>query len=541
MTTSGSRRPLTAGAFVPFILIASLTACDAARNSTHTRAPPNWPPAPTADILVYGATAAGVTAAVAAARLGKTVIVLEPGTHIGGMTSGGLGATDKGVAATIGGLAHTFYDRLALHYSTPEAFQFEPHVAETILTDMLKESAVTVIRRARIVRVDKSGHTLTTVFTESGVAYSARVFIDATYEGDLMALADVTYAVGREANDTYGETTNGAGDTVRPDGLRLDPFVVPGDPESGLIPHISPGSAPEPGSADRHVQAYTFRLCLTDNPLNLAPIEPPARYDEAEFELLARYLEARMAAGLPVRFDQFVALGGLPNRKFDANSRGFLSTDFVGGSLLYPDADEVTRDAIRTQHERHIRSFFHFLRTSLRVPLQMRSVASSFGLCKDEFTDTHNWPHQLYVREARRMIGAYIMTENDVMRRALTPDPVGLGSYSIDSHHTQRLNIAGEVRIEGYVEKHVPAPYPVSYDALTPRLEEADNLLVPVCLSSSHAAYLTLRMEPVFMILGHSAGTAASLAIDEGVRVQDVDRSALRARLQTEGQLLEWW
>lgn len=494
----------------------------------------------TCSVLVYGATSSGVIASVAAARAGCRVVLLEAGAHVGGMSAAGLGATDVGVAASIGGISREFYRRVGAEYGVTEKFEFEPHVAEKVFLEMLAGDNVTLVLGAPLTSVAKSGPRIVSVSTK-GMSYDAAVFIDATYEGDLMAMAGVNYTVGREANSTYGETLNGFRDPWNPDSMHVDPYIVPGDPASGLLPHVTEGPVPWPprGTADGHVQAYTFRLCLTANPANRITLDPPDGYDPAQYELVARWVEA-IGVAHPVRRDELLWLSPLPNGKFDANNSGYFSIDLVGGADLYPDADEATRSRIRAAHEAYERGFIHFLRTDPRIPADIRAEIATYGLCADEFKDNNGWPHAIYAREARRMIGSYVMTESNVLGKVNVQDPVGLGSYAMDSHFTQRVAVENDARVEGGFGLPTPAPYPISFRALLPNRNETTNILVPVGLSASHVAYGSLRMEPVFMILGHAAGAAAALSASEGVAVQDVSYAALRAQLLREGQKLSW-
>jgi hypothetical protein len=495
-------------------------------------------PTATGGVLVYGATASGVAAAVAAARNGKDVVLLEPTRHVGGMTSGGLGATDVGVAATIGGIAREFYERVGSAYGQKISFAFEPRVAERVLRQMLAESGVTLVTDARVAEVIRSGTTLVSVVTDDGTAWSSDMFIDATYEGDLIALAGVSFTVGREPRAAYDERLAGAS-PAHPDPIRVDPYVVPGDPDSGLLPHVSADRAPAPGSGDSRVQPYNYRLCLTSLPANRIEIAAPRDYDPGEYEVLARYVEALVARRGTAALGELVRLSPLPNGKYDANNNpALLSTDLLGGSERWAESSEHARQRIRERHEAYTRGLLHFLATSPRLPERLRAEAGALGLCKDEFTSTGGWPPQLYVREARRMIGAYVVTEHDALRKARVADGIGLASYHIDCHPVQRLAVDGAVRTEGGLWYPTPRPFLIPYRALTPKPEQANNLLVSVAVSASHVAFGSIRMEPVFMIMGHAAGTAAALAIDRGTPVQGVDAEMLRARLRGEGQMV---
>lgn len=492
-------------------------------------------------VVVYGATASGVIAATEAARHGLRVTLLEPGSHVGGMTSGGLGRTDIGIADSVGGLARAFYEAVGARYgaSTP-VYDFEPHVAETIFRGMLADRCVQLVPDARVTSVTRSGSSITSVTTALDASFVASVFIDASYEGDLLARAQVPFTVGREANATYGETRNGIGAAGMDTSFKVDPYVIPSTPSSGLLPHIMSRPVFTIGGADDNVEAYNYRLCVTDDPANSRPFPAARNYDPAEFEVLARWFDGMQARGDAVRFGDVVFLGPLPNRKYDLNNNGFFSTDLVGGSKAYPAADFVARDAIVDAHKEYTRGFFQFLATSPRVPAQVRAEVGSYGLCADEFVDTGGWPHQLYVREARRMLGAYVMTEHDIKLTTPVDDPVALGSYPLDSHYTQRMALFGAVFDEGLDYSLVSSPYPISFRVLTPREQDVANLLVSVCVSASHAAWKSIRMEPVFMELGHAAGAAAALAIQHGTSVQTVQYPELADLLRAEGQRLTW-
>ena len=493
------------------------------------------------DVLVFGATAGGVSAACTAERFGKKAVVTEFGQHVGGLTSGGLGWTDIGNKAAIGGFAHDFYKTLGKHYGREEAWWFEPHVAEETLRARLAEAKVPVHFGQRLASVKKDGARIVEITMENGNVFRAKTFIDCTYEGDLMAKAGVKYMVGREANERFGETLNGVRATTPSHqfGVKVDPYVKPGDAASGLLPLVMNEPLGEPGAGDRCVQAYNFRLCLTKTPANRIPIKPPAAYDPKRYELLGRYCEALTAAEKKPTLKTFLKIDMVTPEKTDINNQGAISTDFIGENYAYPDADYATRAKIWQAHEDYIRGFLTFLGTDPRVPENVRTEMQQWGLCKDEFQDTGGWPHAMYVREARRMIGAYVMSEKNC-RQAETPeDSVGLGAYNMDSHNCRRIVQDGAARNEGDVQVGVK-PYPVSYRAIIPPAGECENLWVPVALSATHIAYGSIRMEPVFMILGQSAATAASMAIDDRVPAQKVDYLKLRAQLQKDGQVLEW-
>lgn len=516
------------------------------------------------EICIYGGTAGGVIAAVQAAELGRAVILVSPDAHLGGLSSGGLGQTDIGNKRAIGGLARQFYERVAQHYARPESstrqtrtsyksvgqfatesgepamWTFEPYVAEKIFEDYVRENKLTVLRRERLDlahAVEKSGARLTAIHLESGRVIRAQMFIDATYEGDLMAKAGVSYRVGREANSEFGETLDGV-QTQRATAHQflpgVSPYVIAGDPTSGLLPGLTTtGPGPE-GSGDARVQAYNFRLCLTDAPDNRIPFTQPAGYDARAYELLLRNFEAGLKI-LPLHN------AGMPNRKTDTNNNTGFSTDFIGENYAYAEADYATRERIRAAHLAYHQGLVWTLANHPRVPEKIRAEAARWGVTRDEFTDNSGWPTQLYVREARRMTGAYVMTEHNCTGRNFAPDPVGLGAYNMDSHHTRRyVNAGGHVVNEGDVQVKVAAPYPIAYDAITPRATECENLLVPIALSATHIAYGSIRMEPVFMVLGQSAATAASLAIAQKTSVQTIGRPALNARLLADHQVLTW-
>jgi hypothetical protein len=523
------------------------------------------------DICVFGATSGGIAAALQAKRMGKTVVLVEPGNYLGGLTTGGLGATDIGNKAAIGGIAREFYQRIARHYAKDAAWTretrqeyfskrasgqsrasdltskdatmwtFEPHVAEQVYKELLKEAEVRVYFEEQLVSANKDGLYFKDFTTSKGNTFRAKMFIDATYEGDLMPKAGISYHVGREANSVYGETLNGIR-AVTPKHqftVPVDPYVKPGDASSGLLPFIQPGDGGQPGDGDKRVQTYNYRLCFTTNQANRMPVKPPPGYDAAKYELLGRYLEALVRAGRKPKLSEFWNPIWLPNGKTDINNNGGFSTDFIGANYDYPEADYAIREKIAKEHENYMRAFLTFLATSPRVPAEMRAEMKTWGPCKDEFQETGGWPRQLYVREARRMISDYVMTEHNCRGKVKAEDPVGLGAYNMDSHNCQRIVKNGRVENEGDVQKPV-RPYPISYRSLTPKAAECANVLVPVCLAASHIAYGSIRMEPVFMILGQSAATAASLAIDNNIAVQAVDYPKLRERLLADKQVLEW-
>jgi hypothetical protein len=494
------------------------------------------------DICIFGGTSAGVIAAVQAAELGKTVVVVEPGRHLGGLTAGGLGWTDIGNKAAIGGLSREFYRRLGTHYGKPEAWTFEPSAAEQEFNAWLTETKVPVYFQQRLAAATKAGPRIVEITTQTGDVFRAKMFIDATYEGDLMAKAGITYFVGREANAVYGETLDGIrGVTPKHQFIvDVDPYLKPGDLASGLLPLIQPVAPGKAGDGDKSVQAYNLRLCLTKDPANRKPIDPPANYDPAQYELLGRYFDALAAAHKPVALKNFLKLDLVTRDKTDVNNNGPFSTDDIGLSYDYPDADYATRERIFGEQLDYTKGLLTYLATSPRVPAAVRAEMQQWGLCKDEFTDTGGWPHQMYVREARRMVAAYVMTEKNCRRTEVVADSIGLAAYNMDSHNCRRLVRDGHVENEGDVQVRPMSPYPISYRAIVPQAAQCENLLVPVCLSASHIAYGSIRMEPVFMLLGQSAATAAAIAIDDAVPVQKVAYDQLRDQLLAGHQILEW-
>ncbi len=522
------------------------------------------------DVVVYGGTSAAVIAAVQAKKMGKTAIIVSPDKHLGGLSSGGLGFTDTGNKAVIGGLSRDFYHRIWKHYDQKDAWKwqskesygnkgqgtpaidgaertmwiFEPHAAEKVFEDYVKEYQIPVVRNEWLDRakgVKKNGARITSITTLSGKTYTGKMFIDSTYEGDLMAAAGVDYHVGREANSVYDEKWNGVQVGVLHHRHhfgavkeKISPYVVPGDPKSGVLPRISTEPPGEYGSGDKRVQAYCFRMCLTDNPDNMIPFPKPEGYDPKQYELLLRIF----MAGWRETFDKF---DPIPNKKTDTNNHGPMSTDNIGMNYDYPEASYERRKEIIKEHETYQKGWLYFIANDPRVPKDVQDRMRKWGLPKDEFMDNGNWSHQLYIREARRMIGKYVMTENELVKRRPTPESVGMGSYTIDSHNVQRyITPEGYVQNEGDIGVSTKGPYEIAYGSLVPKKGQADNLFVPVCVSSTHIAYGSIRMEPVFMILAESAATAAVLAIDGNLAVQDVPYAKLRELLLKQGQILEY-
>jgi hypothetical protein len=517
------------------------------------------------DVVIYGGTSAGVIASIQTARMGKIAVLIEPTRFLGGLTTGGLGSTDIGHKKAIGGLSREFYANVFQYYADPAKWKqqtreqyyanrphgyasaettmwtFEPQAATEIYDAMLAKvkDKVTVVFGERLdlkKGVAKHGTRITKIVMESGREFAGTMFIDASYEGDLMAKAGVSYHVGREPNAQYGETINGlqmAGAKYHQFVKNVDPYVKPGDPSSGLVWGVTPMPEGKDGDGDKRIQAYNFRMCNTDEASNRVHFPKPANYDEKTFELLLRNFETgdERLPWMPVP---------MPNRKTDTNNFFAFSTDMIGMNYDYPDGDYTTRARIWKAHEDYQKGLMWTLANHPRVPAKIRDYYSKWGLAKDEFTDNGNWPRQLYVREARRMIGGYVMSEQNCKRRVIVEDSVGMGAYNMDSHHTQRyVTKEGFARNEGDIQIGT-RPYPISYRSIAPRAQECTNLLVPVCLSASHIAYGSIRMEPVFMVLGQSAATAAVLAIESGQDLQQLDYAKLKKRLLADGQVLDF-
>ncbi|MFK7736791.1 MAG: FAD-dependent oxidoreductase [Pirellulaceae bacterium] len=519
------------------------------------------------DFVIYGLTSAGVMAAVEAKRLGNSVVLVGPEKHLGGLTASGLGWTDTGNKVVIGGLAREFYQRVWQYYQRDDAWGwqsreqygnrgqgttaidgkqrtqwiFEPHVAEAVFEDFVRELDIPVFRESYLDRangVEKAHGRIRAITMLDGKVFAGRVFMDATYEGDLMAASGVQYHVGRESNEMYEESWNGVqvGVFHHKHWFHTDisAYKVPGVAESGLLPRISRKPPGKKGAADRRIQAYCYRMCLTNHPPNRLPFPKPNGYDSAQYELLLRVLEAEWQ-------EVFNKFDPIPNFKTDTNNHGPFSTDNIGMNYDYPQASYERREEILQEHVTYQQGLMYFLANDPRVPSDIQKEFSKWGLAKDEFTDNGGWPHQIYVREARRMLGKYIMTEHDILDRRTTPKPIGMGSYTMDSHNVQRyVTPEGFVQNEGDVGIRVPRPYEISYDSLVPKSLQCENLLVPVCVSSSHIAFGSIRMEPVFMILGQSAAMAGTLAIENDLPVQEVPYDELSKRLKARGQILSW-
>jgi hypothetical protein len=509
------------------------------------------------DLVIYGGTSAGVVAGVQAAKQGLRAIVIEPSPHLGGLSAAGLGATDIGNKDAIGGLAREFYRRVGAQYAREEAWRFEardkfrsgrqrageaemwvfePKVAEALFDAWIAEAGVELVRGDGLERergVKKSGAKLEALVLKSGRIVRGRCFVDATYEGDLLPGAGVRYTVGRESNATYGESWNG----IQPEldkhqfDLAVDPYRVPGDPSSGLLPEIASDGPGERGAGDAKVQAYCFRMCLTDVAENRLPFPKPTSYDAQRYELLARYFAAGFAK---VPWHSI----GMPNRKTDTNNNTAFSTDWIGGSWTWAEASDAEREALFAAHRDYQMGLLWFLANDPRVPPAVQKEVQRWGLPKDEFVATGGWPHALYVREARRMIGPYVMSEQDCVGKRRCEDSIGLAAYTMDSHNVQRYAANGRVWNEGDVQVGGFPPYPISLRSLVPEEAQCTNLLVPCALSASHIAFGSIRMEPVFMVLAQSAASIAAEALASDLPVQRVDYAKLRARLLADGQKL---
>ena len=520
------------------------------------------------DVVIYGGTSAAITAAVQLSKMSKSVVIVCPEKHLGGMTSNGLGFTDTGNKEVIGGLAREFYQRIYNYYQQDETWKwqnrddygnvgqgtpaidgdkrtmwiFEPHVAEQVFEDFIKENNIRVFREHWLDSehgVEMNDANIVSVKMLNGSVFKGKMFIDATYEGDLMAAAGVSYTVGREANSTYSEQWNGVQIGIFQHGhnfgnMNVSPYVIPDDPSSGVVAYVSTEDPGEYGQADKRLQAYCFRLCLTKTPGNQVPFERPENYDSTKYELLARVLEK----GWHETFDKF---DPIPNHKTDVNNHGPFGFDFIGMNYDYPEANYERRAEIVREHEDYQKGLLYFYATDPRVPADIQNEMKLWGYAKDEFADNGNWPHQIYVREARRMVGEYVMTENEVLGKTKISEPVAMGSYTMDSHNAQRyITAEGYVQNEGDIGVHPHDPYQIAMGSILPKEEECGNLLVPVAVSSSHIAYGSIRMEPVFMILGQSAAAMAALAIDQDIDLQKLNYEDVKNQLRLEGQVLEY-
>jgi hypothetical protein len=496
------------------------------------------------DVVVYGGTAGGVMAAVAAAKDGASVALLEPGRHVGGMVSGGLGWTDMDRQQhVIGGYAREFFERVGRHYGETIAWRFEPKVAEKILRDWLTDAKVKTFFDHRVQSARKDGRRIVSLVAENGIEFAARIYIDSSYEGDLMKAAGVSSTVGREGQRTYGESLAGRRENL-PGRHQFKAPVSPYDDEGRLAPYVVRQDDLAPlGEGDGKIQAYCFRLCLTDVKENQVPIERPRDYDPKRFVLARNYVRS---AGSILTFHDFVGIRSrLPNGKIDGNSSGSVSTNLLGASWQYPDAGSARRRALWDEHLTWVQGLMYFAQNDRDVPAPIQTEARRWGLPRDEFTDTGHWPHQLYVREARRMLGEYVLTQRDLQESRQKYDSVGMGGYNIDIREVQWVaykvfrfpDVADEVLMEGYVSQPIE-PYEIPYRSLLPRQYEAENLLVTSCISASTIAYASFRMEPQYMIAGHSAGVAAALSARSGNALHTLDITALRRRLTEQRQVL---
>ncbi|MHA6485005.1 FAD-dependent oxidoreductase [Paenibacillus sp. strain BS8-2] len=490
------------------------------------------------DLVIYGGTSAGIAAAIQAKRLGLVPLIIEPTNRLGGLSTGGLGDTDFGRSAAIGGISLEFYREIGQKYNADQAeWLFEPKVALEVFLGWIENNEIEVWYGERLALpegVTKDGNLISLISLESGRSATGRMFMDTSYEGDLMKAAGIRYATGREGNEVYNEQHNGIQTGVArlnqlPAGI--DPYVVKGDPGSGLLPGVNPDAGGEDGAGDHRVQAYCFRMTLTDNPDNRVMVDCPADYDEREYELMFRAIEQGQK--------RFFKLNGVPNRKTDSNNDNGFSTDYIGRNYNYPEAGYEERERIVQEHATYQKGLLWTLQHHPRVPEDIRHFYKEWGLPLDEFQDNDHWTPQLYIRESRRLVGDTVMNENHIFLRIPVTDSVGMGSYNMDSHNTQRhVGKDGYVVNEGDVQIGLAAPYPISYRSIVPKEDECGNLLVPVCLSASHIAYGSIRMEPVFMVLGQSAASAAALALANNVSVQQVEYEALRECLLADGQVL---
>jgi len=539
------------------------------------------------DVCVYGATSGGVMAAAALARLGWSVVLIEPTRHVGGMTAGGLGWVDFGRASSIGGATKNYFEAVRAHYAgeniKTDGWSVEPHVAEMLFEKLLAGHEIEVVREARLNSVKMAGRRIRSItldkapvdahgaptpqpVEENFLSIEAAMYIDCSYEGDMLAKAGVSHRTDRESRDEFGESLAGicysvptsdreitgeiSKKTILP--LKIDPYVRPGDSASGLIPLVSDGSILPPGGKSPVIQAYNFRLCMTKG--NFIPIEAPANYDPKDFELMYRYFAALAKAGKPlVPGDLYFNFGRegsstprllkitrLLKGKTDVNNAASISTDYVtGGAERYANATWAERSRIWRAHEDYQRGLLYYLKTHERLPEWVHSELANWGLAKDEFTDSAGWPTQLYVREARRMVGRFVIDQKHCEHPAAREDSIGLGSYSLDSHICQRLVKDGIVVHEGgFYARDIGTPYPIPYPAITPRAQECENLLVTFCLSATHVAFASVRMEPPFMIVSESAAYATDQALTEGKSVQGIDVKKLSSRLAEAGQFL---
>lgn len=498
-----------------------------------------------ADLVVYGGTASGVMTAYSAALEGLRVVLLEPGAHLGGMVTGGLSATDLGRFTIIGGYAREFYLKAAAHYGvrnldSPANWLSEPHVDEAIFRDMLRDAGVKVYFHHQLREndgVSLQGKRIISITTSDGTQWNAKVFADCTYEGELMKQAHVSYTWGRESSSEYGEDL--AGVREHSTGHIFAWPISAYDADHHLLPEIDPGPLAAPGSGDKKVQAYNFRLILSNDPANRLPFPQPAGYDRSRFALLERYLnQFEQHRGRAPGVHDIFLITPIPNHKADFNNNGPFSTDYIGHSWNYPEATYAQKAALWQQHLLYTMSLLYFVSHDDAVSASLRAEVNQWGLPRDEYADTGHWPNQLYIREGRRMLGAYVMRQSDLQTERTKIDSIGMGSYNSDSHNIQRVAMPnGNVENEGDVQVPVQ-PYEIPYRVITPKADESLNLLVPVCLSATHAAYSSVRMEPQYMIIGQAAGVAAALAVHNRTSVQDIPVSALQQILRANNAVL---
>ncbi|HJF31281.1 MAG TPA: FAD-dependent oxidoreductase [Sporosarcina psychrophila] len=489
------------------------------------------------NLIIYGGTPAGITAAIQATKMGLTVVIVEFSKHIGGMTASGLGATDLGAEDAVGGLSREFYQEIANYYGKEKQWKFEPKAAQYVFDKWMKDYDIPVYLNQHLAEVTKENGKIIEIVMENENRFKGKVFMDCSYEGDLLAQSDVTFFVGRESNATYKEIYNGIqfGAPHHKFEKWVDPYVVEGEPESGLLPGITEDDSEQlgyQGQGDHRIQAYNFRICLTRDKENRIPFPKPPHYEADRYRLLLRYIKAGV-------WDAMNLHTMLPNGKSDLNNYGAISMDNVGMNYDWPKGSYQRREEIFQDHLNYDLGMLYFLANDLRVPAAIREEVTAWGLPKDEFEKTGHWPHQLYIREGRRMISDYVMTDHNCLKQTFVDDPIGLASFHMDSHNCRRVVIDGRCVNEGDVQVPI-APYEISYRSIRPKFEECTNLLVPVCLSSSHIAYGSIRMEPIFMILGQTAGTAAALAYKQKIAVQDVDYEELKQELLKAGQVVEW-
>ena len=489
------------------------------------------------DVVIYGATIGGIIAAVQLKRYGLSVTITEFSNHIGGMTTSGLSATDLGSEYAVGGLAMEFYKEVSSFYGTPKEFKFEPKVARSIIENWIFEYELEIYKEQHLESVIMENGTIKKIIMENGNSFKGKIFIDSTYEGDLMAKAGVSYSVGRESNSKYHEIYNGIQFKEQHHKFEswIDPYKVQGIPESGLlygIDNINLADLGYNGKSDNTIQAYNFRICLTKDKENKVAFKKPNNYDSEKYQLLLRYI-------LSGHWDAMKLNTPLPNNKWDLNNFGAFSTDNIGKNYEWPEGDYETREKIYQDHLEYNMGFLYFLSNDKRVPIEIREEVAQFGLAKDEFVETDHWPPQLYIREARRMISVYIMIDRNCLRQRVAEDSIGLASYHMDSHNCRRYVLDGRVVHEGDVEIAV-SPFPISYRSIRPKAEECSNLLVPVAVASSHIAFGSIRMEPVFMIIGQSSAVAAMIAIRNDIPVQNIDYQILSEELEKVGQILNW-